>query len=135
MESDIPVKVAIQEYYMSHPVDIHVGQQLKRMRILRNLTQTDVAQGLKISFQQVQKYELGRNRISASRLFELSHILNVPPAFFFEGLENSPNESERALDDEATKIASMFTRIEDARLRTQIRTFINELASTAPKIV
>ena len=120
---------------MSHPVDIHVGQQLKRMRILRNLTQTDVAQGLKISFQQVQKYELGRNRISASRLFELSHILNVPPAFFFEGLENPPNESERALDDEATKIASMFTRIEDARLRTQIRTFINELASTAPKIV
>ena len=118
---------------MSHPVDIHVGQQLKRMRILRNLTQTDLAQGLKISFQQVQKYELGRNRISASRLFELSHILNVPPAFFFEGLENSPNESERALDDEATKIASMFTRIEDARLRTQIRTFINELASTAPK--
>ena len=112
---------------MSHPVDIHVGQQLKRMRILRNLTQTDVAQGLKISFQQVQKYELGRNRISASRLFELSHILNVPPAFFFEGLEDPHDESERALDDEATKIAS------DARLRTQIRTFINELASTAPK--
>jgi len=135
LESDIPVKVAIYEYYMSHSVAIHVGQQLKRKRILRNLTQTDVAQGLKISFQQVQKYELGRNRISASRLFELSHILNVPPAFFFEGLENSPNESERALDDEATKIASMFTRIEDARLRTQIRTFINELASTAPKIV
>ena len=48
---------------MSHPVDIHVGQQLKRMRILRNLTQTDVAQGLKISFQQVQKYELGQVRI------------------------------------------------------------------------
>ena len=118
---------------MSHPVDIHVGQQLKRMRILRNLTQTDVAQGLKISFQQVQKYELGRNRISASRLFELSHILNVPPAFFFEGLEDSHNESKRALDDEATKIASMFTRIEDARLRAQIRIFINELASTAPK--
>ena len=118
---------------MSHPVDIHVGQQLKRMRILRNLTQTDVAQGLKISFQQVQKYELGRNRISASRLFELSHILNVPPGFFFEGLDEPHDESERALDDEATKIASMFTRIEDARLRTQIKIFINELASTTPK--
>ena len=118
---------------MSHPVDIHVGQQLKRMRILRNLTQTDVAQGLKISFQQVQKYELGRNRISASRLFELSHVLNVPPAFFFEGLDEPHDEIERALDDEATKIASMFTRIEDARLRTQIKTFINELASTTPK--
>ena len=118
---------------MSHPVDIHVGQQLKRMRILRNLTQTDVAQGLKISFQQVQKYELGRNRISASRLFELSHILTVPPAFFFEGLDDPHDESERALDDEATKIASMFMRIEDDRLRSQIKTFINELASTTPK--
>ena len=118
---------------MSHPVDIHVGQQLKRMRILRSLTQTEVAQGLKISFQQVQKYELGRNRISASRLFDLSHILNVPPAFFFEGLDGPHDDSERALGDEATKIALIFTRIEDARLRTQIKTFINELARTTPK--
>ena len=74
---------------MSHTVDIHVGKKLKRMRILRNFTQTDVAQGLKISFQQVQKYEFGRNRVSASRLFELSHIFNVAPAFFFDGEGNA----------------------------------------------
>ena len=120
---------------MAHVTDVHVGRRLREARLAKGMTQTDLGNALGVSFQQVQKYELGRNRISASRLFELSHILNVPPAFFFEGLENSPNESERALDDEATKIASMFTRIEDARLRTQIRTFINELASTAPKIV
>jgi len=77
---------------------------------------------------------LGRNRVSTSRLFELSHILNVAPAFFFEGLNEDYDTVERELDDEATKIASMFSRIEDARLRSQIRTFISELANIAPKL-
>jgi hypothetical protein len=77
---------------------------------------------------------LGRNRVSASRLFKLSHILNVAQVFFFEGLNEDYDTVERELDDEATKIASMFSRIEDARLRSQIRTFIGELANTAPKL-
>lgn len=114
---------------MSHPVDIHVGQKLKQLRILRGMTQTDVADGLKISFQQVQKYELGRNRISASKLFEIAHILKVPPAYFFDGLENAAS-TPQVLDEEATKIASMLTRIKDDRLRGQIRTFITEIANS-----
>jgi transcriptional regulator with XRE-family HTH domain len=104
------------------------------MRILRKFTQTDVAQGLKISFQQVQIYELGRNRVSVSLLFEWSHILNVAPAFFFEGLNEDYETGKRELDDEATKIASIFSRIEDARLRSQIRTFISDLVNTALKL-
>ena len=104
------------------------------MRIFRNFTQTDVAQGLKISFQQVQKYEFGRNRVSASRLFELSHIFNVAPAFFFEGLNEDYDAVEPELDDEATKITSMFSRIEDAWLRSQIRALISELVNKAPKL-
>ncbi len=116
---------------MSHPVDIHVGQKLKQLRILRGMTQTDVAEGLNISFQQVQKYELGRNRISASKLFELSHILKVPPAHFFEGLDASAHQPQ-AIDEEATKIASMLTRIKDDRLRGQIRSFISEIANSQP---
>lgn len=114
---------------MSHPVDIHVGKKLKHLRVLRGLTQTDVANGLNISFQQVQKYELGRNRISASRLFELANILDVPPAYFFDGLDDDKSAQSSALDDEATKIASMVARIKDDRLRSQIRNFITELAS------
>jgi transcriptional regulator with XRE-family HTH domain len=114
---------------MSHPVDTHVGKKLKQLRVLRGMTQTEVAQGLGISFQQVQKYELGRNRISASKLFEISRILNVAPSNFFEGLEGEPRE-DSGLDHEATKIASMLTQIKDERLRGQIRTFISELAST-----
>lgn len=114
---------------MSHPVDIHVGQKLKQLRILRGMTQTDVAEGLKISFQQVQKYELGRNRVSASKLYEMSHILKVPPSYFFDGLE-SATAAPRILDEEATKIASMLTRIKDDRLRGQIRSFITEIANS-----
>lgn len=114
---------------MSHPVDVHVGQKLKQLRMLRGLTQTEVAQGLGISFQQVQKYELGRNRISASKLFEVSQILQVPPSYFFDGLQEGGDDTTQQLDDEATRIASMLTRIKDDRLRGQIRTFISELAS------
>jgi transcriptional regulator with XRE-family HTH domain len=114
---------------MSHPVDTHVGQRLKQLRILRGMTQTDVADGLNISFQQVQKYELGRNRISASKLFELSHILKVAPSYFFDGLQ-AADSAPQLLDEEATKIASMLTRIKDDRLRGQIRSFITEIANS-----
>lgn len=117
---------------MSHPVDVHVGKKLKHLRVLRGLTQTEVAQGLGISFQQVQKYELGRNRISASKLFEISRILGVPPSHFFDGLAEDAGEN-KALDHEATKIASMLTQIKDERLRGQIRTFISELASSGAR--
>lgn len=112
---------------MSHPVDVHVGKKLKQLRSLRGMTQTDVANGLNISFQQVQKYELGRNRISASRLFELAQILDVAPSYFFEGLDQDAPENE--MDAEATRIASMVARIKDSRVRSQIRSFITEIAS------
>lgn len=114
---------------MVHPVDAHVGQQLKKMRIIRGMTQTDVAEGLRISFQQVQKYELGRNRISASRLFELSKILKVETSYFFEGVEGyDMDQDERVLEDEANSIAALYSKIQDNRVRNEIRTFIKEIA-------
>ncbi|WP_150120526.1 helix-turn-helix domain-containing protein, partial [Sulfitobacter sp. HI0027] len=73
---------------MSHPVDVHVGRRLKQARTLRRQSQTDVARELKLSFQQIQKYEIGSNRIAASRLHELARILNVTPGYFFEGLDD-----------------------------------------------
>lgn len=114
---------------MSHPVDVHVGQKLKSLRLSRGQTQTEIAVGLGISFQQVQKYELGRNRISASKLFEISRILDVSPAYFFDGLEGEVAEN-KAPDQEVTEIASMLTQIKNERLRSQIRTFISELAAS-----
>jgi len=77
---------------MPHKVDVHVGKKLKQLRNERRLSQTDVAKKLGLSFQQVQKYEIGSNRISASRLFELSQILEVKPNDFFYGLPGFKKE-------------------------------------------
>ncbi len=67
-----------------HPVDVHVGSRVRMRRTLLGMSQEKVADVLGLTFQQHQKYEKGSNRISASRLFELSKILDVPVSFFFE---------------------------------------------------
>ncbi len=69
-----------------HPVDVHVGARVRQRRVLQGMTQTDLANALGLTFQQVQKYENGRNRISASRLFELSQVLDVPIQYFFDDM-------------------------------------------------
>ena len=70
------------------PIDVHVGSRVKLRRSLMNLSQSELAKMLGITFQQVQKYERGANRVSASRLFHLGQILNVPIEFFFEGFNS-----------------------------------------------
>jgi transcriptional regulator with XRE-family HTH domain len=65
--------------------DKHVGSRVRMRRLMLDLTQMQLAQGLGLTFQQVQKYDKGTNRISAGRLHRLSHILSVPVPFFFEG--------------------------------------------------
>lgn len=72
---------------MAHPVDIHVGQRLRHRRWLSGMTQQQLASAVGIKFQQIQKYESGANRISASRLWDLSNALGVPVSYFFEGLD------------------------------------------------
>lgn len=71
-----------------HPVDIHVGKQLRMQRIIMGLSQEALAKAVGITFQQVQKYERGVNRMSSSRLFEFSQVLNVSIAYFFEGYDD-----------------------------------------------
>lgn len=67
-----------------HPVDVHVGTRVRMCRTLKGLSQQKLAASLGLTFQQVQKYERGANRISASRLWELGQILDVPVSHFFE---------------------------------------------------
>lgn len=68
-----------------NPVDVFVGQKLKSRRNLNGITQENLAEAAGITFQQVQKYEKGRNRLSASRLFQFARVLDVPVAYFFDG--------------------------------------------------
>ena len=72
---------------MAHPVDVHVGKRIRHRRWLVGMTQQQLAQHVGIKFQQIQKYETGANRVSASRLWDISETLEVPINFFFEGLE------------------------------------------------
>ncbi len=69
------------------PVDEHVGRRIRLLRGLRKYSQEKLAKALGITFQQVQKYERGTNRVGASRLYDLAQILDVPVGFFFDGLE------------------------------------------------
>ncbi|MHC0053844.1 helix-turn-helix domain-containing protein [Actibacterium sp. D379-3] len=72
---------------MKHPVDVHVGKRVRHRRWMVGMTQQQLAERVGIKFQQIQKYETGMNRISASRLWDIADALEVPVSFFFEGLD------------------------------------------------
>ena len=72
---------------MKHPVDVHVGKRIRHRRWMVGMTQQQLAEKVGIKFQQIQKYETGMNRVSASRLWDISEALEVPVGFFFEGIE------------------------------------------------
>ncbi len=73
---------------MAHPVDVHVGKRVRHRRWLIGMTQQQLAERVGIKFQQIQKYETGANRISASRLWDIADALEVTVSFFFEGLHD-----------------------------------------------
>ncbi len=72
---------------MKHPVDVHVGKRIRHRRWMIGMTQQQLAEQVGIKFQQIQKYETGMNRVSASRLWNIAEALSVPVSFFFEGLD------------------------------------------------
>ena len=74
---------------MAHPVDLHVGKRIRHRRWIVGITQQQLAEKVGIKFQQIQKYESGANRVSASRLWDISETLAVSISFFFEGIEKS----------------------------------------------
>ena len=81
-----------------NPVDVHVGRQLRLLRKTKGLTQAQLAEAIGVTFQQVQKYERGANRISASKLFEAGKVLDASPAAFFQGLLDRPAAAPAAPD-------------------------------------
>ena len=84
-----------------NPVDIYVGSRLRLRRSLLGLSQEKLADALGLTFQQVQKYERGSNRVSASRLYELSKILEVPVSFFFEELGSTTSPANKVAEEQS----------------------------------
>ena len=102
-----------------NPVDVHVGNRLKLRRTMIGMSQDKLGQAIGLTFQQIQKYEKGTNRIGASRLYQFATVLDVPPGWFFEGLEGQPVEARNGTLLEAaaqeTPPLNTFTR-EDIEL-------------------
>ncbi|WP_417523176.1 helix-turn-helix domain-containing protein [Marinovum sp.] len=83
---------------MPHPVDVHVGKRVRHRRWLVGMTQQQLAEHVGIKFQQIQKYETGANRVSASRLWDIADALDVPVSFFFEGIEAGDSEAAHSAE-------------------------------------
>lgn len=81
---------------MTHPVDVHVGKRIRHRRWLVGMTQQQLAEKVGIKFQQIQKYETGANRVSASRLWDIADALTVQVSFFFEGLDATADSAAGA---------------------------------------
>ncbi|MDP3460633.1 MAG: helix-turn-helix transcriptional regulator [Hyphomonas sp.] len=114
-------------------VDRQVGERMRRRRILLGLTQDQLADALGISYQQIQKYETGANRVSAGRLAQIAEVLEVQPGWFFgaaERTEPSGGTSRAVID-----LVRNFSRIEDDRVRTHLMALVRSLAGRGDESV
>lgn len=98
------------------PVDIHVGGRVRLRRTLLSMSQEKLASALGITFQQVQKYENGTNRVGASRLFHIAKVLKVPVSFFFEGYHNADATDQVAESQEGLEASNMLNKKETVDL-------------------
>jgi len=110
---------------MKHPVDVHVGKRIRHRRWMVGMTQQQLAERVGIKFQQIQKYETGMNRVSASRLWDIADALEVPVSFFFEGLDQKGPKAEKAgavpadilADKEALELVRSYYAIPETQRR------------------
>lgn len=113
-----PHQRAIDRKKAGDPIDQHVGSRLRLRRTLAGMSQEKLAESIGVTFQQVQKYEKGTNRISASMLVRISATLKVPPAFFFDECPGNPNQNQIDPDDPAYAVASALTDHSTVKLVT-----------------
>jgi transcriptional regulator with XRE-family HTH domain len=121
--------------------DKHVGARVRMRRLMLSMSQTNLGEAVGLTFQQIQKYEKGINRIGAGRLQQLAHILQVPVHFFFEGLPQVSGSSEEGaaplpvyIDDflatsDGLSLTKSFLRIKNPKLRRSIVDLVEHIAA------
>lgn len=126
-----------------NPVDLHVGGRVRMRRKLLGVSQEQLAHSLGLTFQQVQKYERGANRVSASKLYDIAKTLKAPVSYFFDGLADPASGSEadepsrqaaQMLQDflattEGMELAELFPRIGRSRVRRQVLDLVRAMAN------
>jgi len=133
----------MQNKKIPNPIDVHVGSRIRLRRNMLGISQEKLGESLGVTFQQIQKYEKGSNRVGASRLQAISSILNVPVTFFFEGGPGGAPESERGgfAEDSQTgyvvdflsspdglQLNRAFVKITDPKVRRRIVDLVKSLA-------
>ena len=122
----------------SDGIDKHVGERVRLRRIMLKMSQGELGSKIGVTFQQLQKYEKGTNRIGASRLHQLSQVLDVPPGFFFEDLPGARGRSGNGLPDYLVEVMSTalgqrivraVSRVHDTKMRTNFAQLIEGVAS------
>ena len=106
------------------PIDVHVGSRIRLRRTLLGMSQVRLGEALGLTFQQVQKYETGVNRVSASRLFDLSRVLEVPVGFFFDDVPDVVLSRRETLE-----LVAAYYRILDPAVRQRVLDLIKSLGS------
>lgn len=136
----VPARILFQSVVpkkQANPIDVQVGNRVRIRRMLIGMSQERLGDMLGLTFQQVQKYEKGVNRIGAGRLYEVARILNVPVDFFYEGIADSgPNagEAEGASimafisSGEGLQLSTAFMKIKDAKVRKRVLDLVKSLA-------
>ena len=125
----------------ANPIDVQIGNRVRIRRMLIGMSQERLGDMLGLTFQQVQKYEKGVNRIGAGRLFEVARILNVPVDFFYEGVaaqltgqpgvnepEGAPPVMEFVSSGEGLQLSLAFMKIKDAKVRKRVLDLVKSLA-------
>ncbi|WP_102107417.1 helix-turn-helix domain-containing protein [Oceaniglobus roseus] len=120
---------------MAHPIDVSVGKRIRHRRWIVGVTQQELADQVGIRFQQIQKYETGKNRVSASRLWEIASVLGVPVSFFFEGADaggaaSMPCASDCLAKDETSQLVRSYNAIPQAQ-RQQLLKLAKVLGAAA----
>ena len=119
-----------------NPIDLLVGSRIRRFRKARKMSQAQLGKKLGVTFQQVQKYENGKNRVGASRLQMISTALDVPVGQFFTDGAGAARTSAKplAFDPQALRLAEAFTRLNDKELRNSILDMVEAMARKSPGI-
>lgn len=125
------------KYEGPNPADIHVGARVRLRRTMLGMSQEKLGEALGLTFQQVQKYERGANRVGASRLWEMSRVLDVPVSYFFEELDGTPQGGAAASGErdgdpmakrETLELVRAYYKIEDPTIRRRIFDLTKALA-------
>jgi len=120
-----------QSARLSRRVDECVGEQIRRRRTMMGLTQEQLATALDISYQQVQKYETGTNRVSAGRLYEISKLLDSDMSYFFDTIEpkeTAPQAPQTGRDRASIELVRSFNAIEDPTVRSAVASLVKNLS-------